>query len=71
MEKEKLEALRFALGDKVECSTSGGWKVGSIVKLMFRSPDMPSGFVAPYQIQLDDGPLIYAPVDDDRVIRKA
>jgi G3E family GTPase len=69
MEKEMLEGLRFAVGDKVECNTAGGWKAGAVVQQLYRSADMPAGDVAPYQVQLDDGPLIYAPVDDDRVVR--
>ena len=69
--QKKCEALRFKVGDKVECNAASGWSSGTIVALMYRTPDMPSGFVAPYQIQLDDGPLIYAPMDDDRVIKAA
>ena len=30
---------------------------------------MPPGVTAPYQIQLDDGKLIWAPEDDDKYIR--
>ena len=30
---------------------------------------MPPGMVAPYQIELDDGELIYAPVDSNECIR--
>ena len=69
--QKKVDALRFKVGDKVECNAASGWSVGTIVAVMYRTPDMPSGFVAPYQIQLDDGPLIYAPMDDDRVIKAA
>ena len=29
------------------------------------------GFVAPYQIQLEDGTLIYAPADDNACVREA
>ena len=65
------DALRFKVGDKVSCNAASGWSEGTIVAVMYRTPDMPSGFVAPYQIQLDDGPLIYAPMDDDRVIKAA
>jgi hypothetical protein len=31
----------------------------------------PFSQVAPYQIQLDDGTLIFAPMDEDRVVRAA
>jgi len=40
-----------------------------VVKHNYREPNWPAGKIAPYQIQLDDGRLIFAPVDDDRVIR--
>ncbi len=38
-----------------------GWAPGSIVALHYSEPNWPPGQVAPYQIQLDDGRLIYAP----------
>lgn len=68
--KKKAKLLRFAVGDKVMCNAEGGWQTGTIVKLFYRT-GMPSLPVAPYQIQLDAGPLIYAPIDDDRVIKRA
>lgn len=67
---KRAKMLRFAVGEKVMCNAEGGWQAGTIVKLFYRT-GLPSMPVAPYQIQLDDGPLIYAPVDDDRVIRRA
>ena len=36
-----------------------------------RQSSFPPGTFAPYQIQLDNGKLIYAPIDEDRVIREA
>jgi len=73
---EALEAkkakLRFKVGDKVECNTGGGkWSVGSIVAHLYRDEYMPPGMVAPYQVRLDSGDLIYAPEDINEVIRKA
>ena len=45
------------------------WKKGRIKKLHYRQDNWPPGRVAPYQIELDTGVLIYAPADDDRLIR--
>jgi len=38
---------------------------------MYRDDGMPPGMVAPYQVKLDSGDLIYAPEDSDELIRKA
>ena len=56
------------VGDAVECNT-GEWSKGTIVALFYRDEGMPPGMTAPYQVQLDDGRLIYAPADDDQLIR--
>jgi len=69
--EKKLKALRFGIGSKVECNTGSGWKKGEVVKLMYREDGMPPGMVAPYQVQLENGGCIYAPADQDEVIRKA
>jgi len=70
--EKKLKALRFGMGDAVQCNTGAGtWSTGKVVKLMYRDDFMPPGIVAPYQIQLASGDLIYAPSDEDEVIRKA
>ena len=61
--------LRFTVGTRVECNC-GGWEPGTVVKLFYREPHFPAGFVAPYQIKLDDGTLIYAPDDEDGTIRQ-
>lgn len=69
------EELRFTVGDRVECRVERKtgcykWTCGTIVALEYRDSQMPSGMVAPYQVELDDDEgLIYAPKDDDRVIR--
>jgi len=68
---KKVSNLRFQIGDKVECSTEKGWSKGTVVAHMYREPGMPPGMTVPYQIKLDRGPLIFAPADDDRLIRKA
>eukprot|EP00656_Telonema_subtile_P026084 TRINITY_DN2806_c0_g1_i3.p1 TRINITY_DN2806_c0_g1~~TRINITY_DN2806_c0_g1_i3.p1 ORF type:complete len:456 (-),score=157.92 TRINITY_DN2806_c0_g1_i3:65-1432(-) len=64
-----MAALRFAIGDRVYCNT-GDWTPGTVVKQHYRENNWPAGKVVPYQIKLDDGRLIYAPVDDDKVIRQ-
>ena len=47
----------------------------ALVKYVCNNPTVTDngqpGFFAPYQIELDDGGLIYAPDDDDSWIREA
>ena len=62
---KRAARLRFRIGDVMECNT-GAWKRGKVVSLFYREGTM----TAPYQVELDDGSLIYAPADDDRLIRK-
>jgi hypothetical protein len=66
-------ALRFAIGERVECRVGPhpvkGWAAGRIVRLHYSEPNWPPNMVAPYQIQLHDGRLIYAPQDVDQLIR--
>ena len=65
--------LRFIINTRVECRVGPhpvrGWAAGSIVAHFYSEPSWPTGAVAPYQVQLDDGRLIYAPQDNDNVIR--
>jgi hypothetical protein len=68
--ERKLKQLRFEKGSKVECRTGEGWQKGEVAALMYRDEYMPQGVVAPYQVKLDSGSLIYAPHDDDALIRK-
>jgi hypothetical protein len=58
------------VGDRVECNC-GRWTKGSVVKLFYTQSSFPPNQCAPYQIKLDDGRLIFAPADEDRVIRRA
>jgi len=63
--------LRFKVGDRVQCRTGQGWLDGTIVKQWYREPRFPPGQYAPYQVKLDVGSLIFAPMDDDKVVRGA
>jgi hypothetical protein len=71
MMTERLKTLRFAVGDAVECQTGESWERGKVVALMYRDDEMPPGMIAPYQVQLDSGALIFAPADIQRLIRRA
>ena len=62
--------LRFVEGDRVVCNI-GEWAPGTIVKTWYREDTWPEGKWAPYQVQLDQGSLIYAPIDDDKAIKDA
>ena len=65
-------SLRFAVGDRVQCKTSRvRWQKGHVSLLHYREDHWPEGQVAPYQIKLDDGRLIYCPADSDSLIRAA
>ena len=44
--QRKLNALRFAVGDEVECKTGcHEWSAGKVVGLMYRDEQMPHGMV--------------------------
>ena len=61
---------RFVVGQRVRCKTSATqWKRGTIIKLNYREQNWPAGRVAPYQIELQNGVLIFAPQDTDCLIR--
>mmetsp|Transcript_55156 Transcript_55156/g.129132 ORF Transcript_55156/g.129132 Transcript_55156/m.129132 type:complete len:535 (+) Transcript_55156:42-1646(+) len=66
--------LRFAVGDRVQCRVGPGsdedsWAPGTVAKQWYREKQWPPHRTAPYQIKLDNGQLIFAPMDDDRVIK--
>ena len=71
-EEEKVAkgpSLRFALGDRVECKVGDNkWIPGEVVQLWYEEEGMAEP--APYQVLLDDGFHIYAPVDNDSHVRK-
>ena len=64
-------SLRFAVGARVECARGDTWAPGRVIKLHYHEAGFEPGFFAPYQIELDGGRLIYAPDDDDKLIREA
>ena len=67
----KLKNLRFGVGDSVACNTGGSFQKGKVTSLMYREEGMPPGMVAPYQVKLDSGSLIYVPEDTEGFVRKA
>jgi hypothetical protein len=77
LEQKRLEALRFKIGDRVECKTGAReWSKGTITQRMFRDDELLPGEVAPYRVELDvegsDGcGFVLAPADDNEVIRAA
>jgi hypothetical protein len=66
--------LRFEIGERVECRIGPhpvkGWAAGRVIKHFYSEPNWPPNMVAPYQIALHDGRLIFAPADNDNVIRR-
>ena len=68
-QKDSGMVLRFSVGDRVECNI-GSWAAGTVVKQWYRDESWPQGKWAPYQVQLDQGTLIYAPVDSDKAIKE-
>jgi len=65
----KRAELRFEVGCRVECNC-GGWQPGTVVGHWWSDASWPTGKVVPYQIKLDFGPTIFAPMDSDKCIRK-
>jgi len=61
--------LRFEIGTPVECNLGDGWYKGVVVAHMYREAGWAPEEVAPYQVKLEDGSLIFAPHDEDEVIR--
>ena len=61
--------LRFGLGARVECAMGFGWLPGQVVALWYHEEEMPAGFISPYQVELDNGNVIYTPGDEDTSIR--
>ena len=68
----RLAALRFGVGDVVECNVDEGeWVRGKVASLMCEDESMGPGQVAPYEVRLDDeGDHVFVPADDDAIIRE-
>ena len=62
--------LRFKIGQAVQCRFEERWSKGTIVKIWYREDHWPASHFEPYQIQLEDGTLIAAPLDEDCSIRE-
>jgi len=65
----KIPQFRFHVGQRVKCNCGNVWQKGTIVKILYREPHWPEGRYVPYQIRLDSNKLIYAPMDDDRLVQ--
>jgi hypothetical protein len=69
---QKLDRVRFEIGAHVECNIGSAdspeWAPGCVVAHYYEEP---VGLLHPYQIKLLDGQLIYAPEDNDTIIKKA
>eukprot|EP00930_Biecheleria_cincta_P106039 TRINITY_DN9925_c0_g1_i1.p1 TRINITY_DN9925_c0_g1~~TRINITY_DN9925_c0_g1_i1.p1 ORF type:complete len:384 (+),score=104.14 TRINITY_DN9925_c0_g1_i1:113-1264(+) len=64
-------SFRFNVGTRVICRTGRDeWSAGVIVALKYRESDWPAGRTVPYQVQLDNGGLIFVPMDNDELCRK-
>ena len=64
--------LRFKVGSRVECCFgTDHWASGTVIKLWYTEDSFAQGFYAPYQVELDEGRLIFAPEDSDRCVRRA
>ena len=66
--EEGAEHLRIGIGGRVECSVVESWSPGVVVKHNYRESTWSADRIAPYQVQVDDGDLIFAPIDDDRAM---
>lgn len=66
----RAPALRFTVGERVRCRVSQSeWAPGCVAQLWYHEPGWPETRLVPYQVELDDGRLIFAPLDKDELIR--
>lgn len=64
--------LRFEVGTQVVCKVGRNawdWEPGQITELWYREEKWPAESFAPYKVRLHDGRQIFAPTDEDRVVR--
>lgn len=70
LDAARLDALRFSVGDAVQCDTGDGqWTRGEVVERMVPVLESP-GLVAPYRVRLSSGDLHVVQDDNDDVVRK-
>ena len=68
--QQRLESLRFQVGDEVECNFAGGWRKGKVLQRMFRAKMQGGlGTVAPYMVRLENGPRMLVPTDAEEFVR--
>jgi len=72
IEDRDLVDLRFPVGTRVECLVGRRdlWMAGTVVGHFYVQSRIPEGMCVPYLVDLDNGRRIFAPCDDDRVIRR-
>lgn len=71
VEKKQADGpgLRFKVGDRVKCNLGDEWGTGTVIKLWYRESDWEKERpTAPYQIRLDNGTLIWCPMDSGNFI---
>ena len=65
---EPTDTLTYNVGDQVQCNC-GDWMPGKVVKHWYRDGDWVMGKYAPYQVELDNGGLIFVPRDKATFIK--
>jgi hypothetical protein len=64
--------LRFAVGARVMCKVAPSeWRPGRVSQVWYAEEGWKDERVAPYQVALDDGRYIFAPLDTDSLVRAA
>jgi len=62
--------LRFRVGNRVEANLGSHWERGTVAKLNYHHDNFGKDVAMPYQVRLDSGDKVWAPHDDDSVIRR-